>query len=444
MTVDNGILPSKYTYNALILACARSKDHKLDAFRLARQMINTYRDAEGKIPTRLVPDRHTFLALLDAAKRMGDLSRTRGLLGLMVKESGRDPRITVDQYAMIHVFHSYSAYIPPFDRDEVIKEPQMDVQDLETEMQDNLFDAQSSFPSESSSKDIIAPRQRRSHPPQTAQEIVREASLVWSQILQDQPDSSSTCPDDPLRRRPFRNVQITGRLVDAYLAVHFSHNHPQEAYQLFQELYSSLGVEKDYTSYYYAIDAYCSGKKKHTRQVSRAALDRVNETWKEWRAYEDNLGVQQIQGFQKVDADETSRPRVHARKVEKIWAAYIKLLALNWKLDEAVAILHEFISLYPPAYVKEPLPKDPRRSNRVILFGDKPLVRLTEPTTVAEDRISPFLTFRDIEVLHGRCVRKGRKEDIQFITWVGKAYEGSLRRKRDLLLKGNEKDIKKK
>ena len=122
---------------------------------------------------------------------------------------------------------------------------------------------------------------------------------------------------------------------------------------------------------------------------------------------------------------------------------FTNILHRNWKLDEAVAILHTFTFLYPPSNVKEPIPVDPRRSNRVSLYGDRPLVRLTEPTTVPEDRITPFLTFRDIELLHSRCVVKHRTDDIKFITWVGKAYEGYLRKKRDLTLKGGSKKYKK-
>jgi hypothetical protein len=61
MTVDHRIPPTVQVYNAVILACARSgtKTYVNEAFRLARQMLDSHRDARGisalgRIKTRFV------------------------------------------------------------------------------------------------------------------------------------------------------------------------------------------------------------------------------------------------------------------------------------------------------------------------------------------------------------------------------------------------------
>jgi len=471
MTVDNRIRPTTYTYNAAILACARSRNFKLEAFRLARQMINSLRDAEGRVPARVLPNSHTFQALLEAAKRMGDLGRTRWLLGLMVKESLRDPMIKVNEKVMTHVFQVYAAYVPPFQREAILQEKAAESEDKygeteatqpEGETQDNIFSetsttflssSQQPHPPWPSPQAVAKSRKRRPHPPQTRQEVIREASLLWSRILQDQSytHTRSEAYSEMSRHRPFFHVRLTTQLIDAYLAVHFNHAPPEESYPLWTELHPALGIERDANSYLLAINAYASGR--FPDAVNRSALEFVRTgIWEEWRAYEVRKGVQQMEGTG--EGNEESR-KVNARMVEKIWVAYIRLLALyviispcyfslitsyiiyrTWNLPEALKVLNEFVSLYPPMRVGQPAPVPSSRSSKVRLYAHRPLVRLTEPTTVPEDRITPFMTFRDIDLLHGRCVIKRRVKDINYLTWVGKAYEGNLRKRRDLTLKG--------
>jgi hypothetical protein len=115
MTVDQNITPTVGAYNAIILACARSgtKTYVNEAFRLARQMLDSHRDAHGRSPFR--PNKRTFCALLEGAKRIGDLGRARWILAEMVKESDgtNSVEVVIDEEVMVHVFNAYASYNVP-------------------------------------------------------------------------------------------------------------------------------------------------------------------------------------------------------------------------------------------------------------------------------------------------------------------------------------------
>ncbi|ESK84688.1 aryl-alcohol dehydrogenase [Moniliophthora roreri MCA 2997] len=84
MTVDKRHKPTTGTYNAVILACARSgrKSYVNEAFRLAKEMLDSNRDAYGR--PAYAPDLGTFKALLEGARRIGDSARVRWILAEMI------------------------------------------------------------------------------------------------------------------------------------------------------------------------------------------------------------------------------------------------------------------------------------------------------------------------------------------------------------------------
>ena len=123
MTVDKCIALTTVAYTAAIYACSClcEKLYIGEAFRLAREMLDGHRDAYGQ--PALVPDRRTFCALLEGAKRVGDLSKVRWILAEIVAESMRAARgdhvrdaVVVDEEIMTHVFHAYATYKVPFVR----------------------------------------------------------------------------------------------------------------------------------------------------------------------------------------------------------------------------------------------------------------------------------------------------------------------------------------
>ena len=123
MTVDRRIMPKAGAYNAVILACAKSGLRRCvsGAFRSAKEMLDSHRGAEGR--GAFSPDRKTFCALVEGARRVGDLPRARWILAEMVRRAGPDRcssaaevDASINEEVTMHVFHAYAAYNPPFVR----------------------------------------------------------------------------------------------------------------------------------------------------------------------------------------------------------------------------------------------------------------------------------------------------------------------------------------
>jgi hypothetical protein len=106
----------------------------------------------------------------------------------------------------------------------------------------------------------------------------------------------------------------------------------------------------------------------------------------------------------------------------------------NEQLDKALTHLRGFVATYPPRAVRKTPPKDEMRSTRTLLIGPNPLVRLTSPVHVADDRVPPILTFGDLEIVHHRLQAVGDAKGVGYVHWVCKAYEGELRRRREKML----------
>lgn len=110
MTINHCLPPSLGAYNTIILACAwsGSKTYVNEAFWLAKQMLDSHRDAHGTSTFR--PDQKTFCALLEGAKWLGDLAWARWILAEMVNGHNKDKGDVdgdVNEEVMMHVFHAW-------------------------------------------------------------------------------------------------------------------------------------------------------------------------------------------------------------------------------------------------------------------------------------------------------------------------------------------------
>ena len=85
--------------------------------------------------------------------------------------------------------------------------------------------------------------------------------------------------------------------------------------------------------------------------------------------------------------------------------------------------------------VRTPPPKPHFRSTRTSLVGQRALVRMTGVTEVPDDNVPPLMTFRELEILHHRLIDEARVKDIKYVTWLCKAYEYGLRKRRDEAVK---------
>ncbi|KAI0246335.1 hypothetical protein BJV78DRAFT_1286525 [Lactifluus subvellereus] len=435
MTIDRGIPPTAGAYTAAILACARSgsKVYANEAFRLAKEMLDSHRDARGR--GAFHPDSHTFAALLESAKRIGDLGRVRWILAEMVEVSRRNPEskdVVVDERIMTHVFHSYAAYKPPFNRSMAPLADQNDNKgDADITGASPTTLASPTEPVGSSAVDrepsaaVEMPQESSfAHlPPQSRSEVLGEIRALFSRISHSSHSSPTprTCPPPgPLPALP--DVHATPRLLNAYLSALYAHASLEAAHEAFRTTFAERGLEKDAVTLVEALErCACARRGRERASVSGFAED----AWREWTRLEN---------------DTSPTRRASARHVQRAYSARVRVLALTGRIDEALACLRAFVARYPPYVVREQSPPPPTRlSNirtmRVSLAGARPLVRLTTALDVRDDHVPPLLTFADLETLHHRLVAAGDLKGLAYVKWVCKAYEGALRRRREAALK---------
>ncbi|KAJ2919581.1 hypothetical protein MD484_g823, partial [Candolleomyces efflorescens] len=423
MTVDHRLVPTVATYNAVILACARdgTKEFVSEAFRLARQMLDSHRDAHGQSAYR--PDRKTFCALLEGAKRIGDLARVRWILAEMTKSQEGLEEVNapldsgVNEEVMMHVFNAYAAFKPPFIRAKtvVLDSPVAKARNPEAVQAQQASSQASSESEEGSTGDIVPddnPSPRFSHiPPQTHSEVLGEVKFLFQSIRDSQglPDSK------------FRGVKITPRLITAYLSVFYNHSSLRASSDIFRTLFEEVGVPRTARAYVEALERCANARKTRDSGSERDyALSFAEELWRDWVLLEAN------------GKHPGTEKRLDARTIERANAAMIRVLTLNNDLDRAMDSVRAFAGRYKPENVRRPPPKPLLRSTRTILGGaSRPLVRMTGMTEVPDDYVPPVLLFKDLEVLHHRLVAYGRVKDIAYIKWLTKAYEWALRVRRD-------------
>jgi hypothetical protein len=312
MTVDRRIPPTAGAYTAAILACARSgsKVYVNEAFRLAKEMLDAHRDARGRGAFR--PDSHTFGALLEGAKRIGDLGRVRWMLAEMVEMTQRDPNsknIVVDERIMTHVFHSYAAYKPPFKRS---------MAPLTTQTEGNADTSIPARPTEPSPDDIKpsvpvedSPMPSFTHlPPQNHSEVIGEARALFSRIARPLPDP--TCPpSDPRSLPALPDVHVTPRLLTAFLSVFYAHASLETAHEMFRTVFAEHGLAKDALAVVEALERCAGARRGSERAYVRSFAD---DAWQEWTALDDGRTL--------------TRARNNARHIQRAYAARIRVLAL--------------------------------------------------------------------------------------------------------------------
>lgn len=317
MTVDRRLQPTLGAYDAIILACARSgsKIYVNEAFRLAKQMLDSHRDARGN--SAFTPDRRMFCALLEGAKRIGDLSRARWILAEIVNgrrdENGAIEGEGVDEEVMMHLFHTYAAYRPPFKRTLVTKK----VSDANPPPSPPLLQSPDSSTVPEQSNHIATadhPSSSFTHiPPQSRSEVIHEVKSLFERILQDtgrdvdqDPGFDGVFPAD----NKFGGVVLTTRLLNSYLSVYYKHSSIETSRDLFRSLFDTYKVPRTPRTYVEALEKCGNARRGHERIV---AMEFADEIWAHWRVVE--------------DAGENGQPH-NGRTVERAHIAYIRVLAL--------------------------------------------------------------------------------------------------------------------
>ena len=314
MVIDRGIPPTAGAYTAAILACARSgsKVYVNEAFRLAKEMLDSHRDARGLGAFR--PDSHTFGALLEGAKRIGDLGRVRWILAEMVEVARRDPEskdVVVDERIMTHVFHSYAAYKPPFRRSMAPLASQIKVDaDIPIPVRPSESVESSSNDHELLARIDASQEPIFTHlPPQSHSEVIGEARALFSRI--SRPSPLPTIPLSAPSLPVFPDVHVTPQLLNAYLSVFYAHAPLETAHGMFRTAFAEHGLEKDARAMVEALER-CAGA--HRGAERAYVMDFADEAWREWIALENKTMM--------------TRARSNTRHTQRAYAARVRVLAL--------------------------------------------------------------------------------------------------------------------
>lgn len=328
MTVDHGIAPSAGAYTAIILACARSgsKTYIHEAFRLAKEMLDSHRDARGR--SAFKPDGKTFCALLEGAKRVGDLARARWILAEMVRgdENGAengfvDARITEE--VMMHVFHTYASYTVPFKRTAApLVKQKVDNDPQQSPLSEDPVPAQSTTQASSAAESVLGDQTQTglpseasipsfSHlPPQSRSEVIGEARALLTRIMDETHAAPSPFAAEPTGK--FGHVQLTPRLANSYLSVHYKHGSLDECRRLFWTIFEDLGVSRNVRSFVEALER-CANARRGTERADALAF--AEELWAQWMVLE------------KGEHQDVQDP-VNARMIERANIAVVRLWTL--------------------------------------------------------------------------------------------------------------------
>jgi hypothetical protein len=253
--------------------------------------------------------------LLEGAKRIGDLARTRWILAEMVRgnkneDSGFDDA-EITEEVMMHVFHAYAAYTVPFKRSSTVLVDK--IEPSSTEPSDPKSESlRTSATGETlphdEARDHVLVNQRIpsfSHlPPQSRFEVIGEVRTLFTRMTDDirRAKSNHSAISIPL----FAGVKPTTRLLNAYLSVHYAHGPFEDSSKLFKTIFSEHGISRNMRSYVEALERCSHARRGRERS---AALEFAEELWAQWEDMEN------------VDSNK-------ARMVERANVAMIRILTL--------------------------------------------------------------------------------------------------------------------
>lgn len=453
-----GAVAERAEYDAIIRALSSTKRTYLEAFDLLRQMLAKHSEATfvpfDESPqaverwSRYVPTLETFTALLEGTKRAGDLPRARWVLNEVVRLQASG-LVAVNEELLSGVFMTYASWVPLVRRS-AVKPGRNDGgkgKGKEEEIEEAMTPAETDDIAPAASRDglakagetthdIDAAQQRSAHPdPLTSADALREADALFEQILADTSSTGQGIENEEATG-PFSDVRLTTRLVNSYLSVHLAHAATipaaREAWDKTWALCATASVPNGW-SHLQVFERCAAGEMREDRH---AATVWAQETWARYTSFasEHTAGALDFSSLGPLPlVSHEQKQRQYAlglgyRQLERAFRSYIRLLALSpsTPADESLAQMARFHTLFPPSNVLSTYSPTPETSFKI---------RLTDPTALSESDIPPVLLWPDVDVLHQRLVREGRKKDIGWLTWVCKSYEVALRKRRRWRLK---------
>ncbi|BGP30877.1 hypothetical protein JCM10296v2_002636 [Rhodotorula toruloides] len=475
MTDDNGLPPSELAYNGVIRACARdgSREYYHEALRFMRRMLDD----------NVKPSRHTFHAVLEGAKKHGDLARARWMLIKMVGVGGD---VAPNDGTLALVLQAYAWYrpigkedgkakaarVPPVEQapaadgagrtaaDEGAVEGVVEV-DGEVHPKDdpaNLSAAPAPSTGSPSAAQIVELLGEESlfYPgplPTTSAETLAEARKLMLQIVDASVlDATTPDPPAPLNSRPqstmFPLVEPTSFLLNSYLTVLARHGSFAAASNFFAAVYDRTGVPKSRHSFSLLM------QRIELLENDKQAVAAAKKLWEEWLRWTETplppFSPEEYEGESPEtmrdrrlrEEEKWARERRNGENVRAMWGGLIRVLARAYRVNEALSVLKRFFQTFSPNVVREPLtPAQQQAADALPLPSTrnphlpKVPIRISSTqypeTAPSFDRHrAPYLRFQDVRVLHQRCVELENKRGMAVVKAVTAAYEGALWRVR--------------
>lgn len=356
MTHDNRLPPSEAAFNGVIRACARegSQEYYYEALRFMRRMLDD----------NVMPTRHTFNALLEGAKKHGDLARARWMLVKMVSAGG-DASPTEKTLALL--LQTYAAYKPE-SRNRLAAKKVKDAGAVTEKKKaatggrpaNNITDVQDPTALPPSTPSFAPSSTSPSYPASTPSstqaviEMLGEASLFYpgplpttsaetalearnlmlqvveASVLSPPAPSSTTTPDassspssPPTESSMFPSVTPNTFLLNSYLSVLNSHAPFASSVSLFSHAYALLSLPKN--SHTYAVMMRRCELVKDTKEGVRVA-EKVFEEWLGWRdeKFPEEVGEE---GGERKERERWERDRRDGKNASRMWGGMIRTLA---------------------------------------------------------------------------------------------------------------------
>lgn len=359
MTEDNKLPPSELAYNGVIRACARegSREYYYEALRYTRRMLDE----------NVAPSRHTFHALLEGARRHGDLARARWMLVKMIAVGAE---ATPNETTLALLLQTYAAHKPTSPQTQKAGNPTTEVKEVPEGASSPVADepAQSEAeprprpartleakddPAQLSSRTTGAPtgalriiellgEASLFYPgplPQTSAEVLAEARNLMLQVVDDAAlGSRSSAPTllttSAASSSMFPGVEPSTFLLNSYLAVLNSHAPFAAALDYFHHTFAATDVPKNRYSYELIM------RRCELARNKEAAVEAAKKVWEEWLVWSETRSPEAAaHGDERGDFDRSSddgdnkrmeewaQERRNGQHVSKMWGGLIRVLA---------------------------------------------------------------------------------------------------------------------
>ncbi|TIA72525.1 hypothetical protein E3P91_01984 [Wallemia ichthyophaga] len=390
--------------------------------RLFNEMLDT-----GIQPTHLI-----FAALMELAKRTGDVGRARHVFANWMRSG-----YPITSQDVARFFYAYAAAQTPQLN---YKKPLNDETEVETSDRVDVDKTEHYDPHSFTPESI----------PQFPHELMAESDMIFNRILADKGHSLAVDglilaqkePENHANEnfKPFENVNLNSRLVNSYLSIRLNHSkyNPAELIEFVKRLSIKLDVSRNGHNMFMLLEYIY----KHHKEAAHLA----DGLFEEYVEYVESI-TPVIMEESKVVAQQSSSIEaglaqkrkmeddngVDEKTISRTWSTYLNNLARSNRLSEAVEVLSNFVKKYPPTSVT---------SNMRSLTDSKPTaIKISKEI---KPDLAPHLVFARLRPLHEKLatlvkiedeagvesklsVHKSAKQALGFFSWALKAYDGVYR-----------------